>query len=113
VQGPAVAVGVKVDVGAGVNKAGTGVVVARSCVGGREVGGRNGAGVDRGAHAAVKKRIVSRIGPRPGKKRCFVIRKWTRGSVSIYFTLCFLFVSARGFSDFRTHVERQDDFACH
>ncbi len=50
-QGPAVAVTVIVGVGSGVNSAGTGVVVGSCCVGGAEVGGRNGVGVDRGAQA--------------------------------------------------------------
>ena len=46
---------IAVKVGTGVNNCGTDVVVGRTEVGPGSVGGRNGVGVTRGAHASAKK----------------------------------------------------------
>jgi hypothetical protein len=64
-------------VGVAVNASvvGSGVMVARGCVGGIDVGGRNGVGAGGESQLEVKKMMKSRIKYRLRKRRFFIIKK--------------------------------------
>ena len=73
VQGPVSGVTVTVGARVGVNTAGKGVGVGRTCVGGMAVGGRKGVGAGWGEQATAKRKLERKSKIERGKRRSLFI----------------------------------------